>query len=256
MGATRGIWLVALGLLACRARTSPERLPITRAHSIRVPANDPSRSCSDVQDARVCWAAEPGEGLWVGERPLPGPNAADPRKYRCTGVGDQRECRLRADLAPPFRCREERCTQPLPRVPDDGEWECADLGGVVLCRGGGVPAGVARPSSDPGWRCGARRKSSTGERICLDLDPDYPGKRGESFRCHYDYEGAKLTRTCEPSRAPVIGTRCESKGACPADARCIGGICLPASFNPSCWGDLDCSGDERCVYGACAPRSP
>jgi hypothetical protein len=256
MGERRASWLIAFALLACRAPSSTEQLSITRTRAIRVPTSDPSRLCSDVQDARVCWSAERGEGVWVGERTLPGPSATDPRKYRCTGVGEQRECRLRSDLAPPFRCRDERGAQALPRVPDDAEWECADLGGAVLCRGGGMAAGVARPSSDPGWRCGPRRKATSGERICLDLDPDYPGARGVCFRCRYSYEGARLTRTCERSAEPVVGSRCESAGACPTDARCIGGICLPASFSPNCWGDLDCAGGEHCAYGTCARSSP
>lgn len=250
-----GIGLVAVGALACRARSSPEQLSITRTRSVRVPASDPSALCNDVQDARVCWSTQPGEGIWVAERTLPGPNATEPRKYRCTGVGEERECRLRSELAPPFRCRDDHCVQALPRVPDDSEWECADLGGVVLCHGGGTPAGVARPGRDPGWHCGNRSKSNRAERVCLDLDPDYPAARGQSFRCRYDSEGAKLTRSCDPSPGPGIGSRCASANACPTDARCVGGICLPTAFSPNCWADLDCAAEERCAYGACV-RGP
>jgi hypothetical protein len=247
--------LIALSLVSCRARSESEELIVMRTRSVSVPANDPSELCNDVRDARVCWSAKAGEGVWVAERPLPAP-ASDPAKYRCTGLGHGRECRLRSELAPRFRCRGARCTQVLPRVPDDGEWECADLGGAVLCRGGAAPAGVARPSHDPGWRCGARRQSSAAERVCLDLDPDYPNARSKSFRCRYELEGAKLTRSCESSNEPLLGLRCRSQAECPVDASCISGICLPPSLTPNCWGALDCAADERCVYGSCTPRPP
>jgi len=240
-------------LSACRARPSAEELSVTRLRAISVPANDPSELCSDVVDARVCWSRKPGDGLWVGERHLPGPSASEPAKYRCTGSGQARQCRLRTDLAPAFRCKGVRCTQRLPRVPDDGDWECADLGGAVLCRGGAQPAGVTRPSLDPGWWCGARRRSTTGDRICLDLDPDYPPARGESFRCSYAIEGAKLTRLCESSTLPGLGSRCSQDSACPNDSRCVGGVCLPHAFSPNCWGDADCA-PERCAYGTCTSR--
>ncbi|MFZ5894066.1 MAG: hypothetical protein ACOY0T_23585 [Myxococcota bacterium] len=245
--------LLALCAAACRKQPSAEELAITRTRAVNVPANDPSGLCSDIADARVCWSAKRGEEVWVGERRLPGPGASDLGKYRCTGSGAARECRLRSDLAPAFRCRGSRCIQPQPRVPDDGEWECADLGGVVLCRGGAVPAGVARPSSDPGWRCGARNRSTLGERVCLDLDPDYPRGRSKSFTCGYEMDGAALTRVCEASELPVLGSRCQGANMCPADARCVGGICLPEAFSPNCWGDLDCA-PHRCVYGACIVR--
>jgi hypothetical protein len=174
--------------------------------------------------------------------------------YRCTGVGAARKCVPRAERAPAFRCRGSRCSQEQPRLPDDGEWECADLSGVVLCRGGGEPAAVVHVSVDPGWLCGSRRRARNGERICLDLDPDLPEKVGVRA-CHFEIDGARARRVCEHSEQTLLGDACSHSDLCPPGSECTGGICLPPHPSPNCWGDAEC-GLGQCRFGTCSAGAP
>ena len=63
----------------------------------------------------------------------------------------------RVALASPFVCSGETCTQRHVRLPDDGEWRCAERDGVVWCAGGEPAAGVVSVSTVRGYRCGERR---------------------------------------------------------------------------------------------------
>lgn len=245
---------VTLALLAtipsCRDDERGELIAVRKQTRLLAPATDELDAlCSDLGDQRVCWAAHCARGVCVHERPLPAISQGAPRAYRCTGDGDARECHLRSRRAPPFRCHAGRCYQEQPRLPDDGDWECVDLAGVALCRGGSKPAGLAATATDPGWFCGDRRGKAF-ERICLDLDPDLPESL-PSPRCRYELDGARLRRSCERADSPRIGARCSpAENRCPAGSACLQGVCLPPRPEPSCWGDFDC-GRGTCVYGTC-----
>ena len=154
----------------------------------------------------------------------------------CTGQGDARRCRAREEEASDFVCAGERCTQRHVRLPDDGEWRCAEREGVVWCAGGEPAAGVVRVASDRGYLCGERRVSAgvpardaRRERICVDPSPDYPGDARGAFSCRF-VEDRGISRECvkKPTRlAPVA-----RKGA------------------PDCWLDVDCQ-PGRCDRGHC-----
>ncbi|HEX6277766.1 MAG TPA: hypothetical protein VFZ53_32210 [Polyangiaceae bacterium] len=131
-------------------------------------------------------------------------------------------------LASPFVCTGETCTQRHVRLPDDGEWRCAEHDGVVWCAGGEPAAGVVPAGTARGYRCGARRGSPSGERVCVDVAPDYPPGGPSAFRCSFAQERG-VVRTCSRSpgtlRPPRLGAA------------------------PNCWIDEDCPG--RCERGTC-----
>lgn len=131
-----------------------------------------------------------------------------------------------------FDCRTGTCIQRHARLPDDGEWMCAELEGVVLCTGGDPAAGTVPGPPNPAFRCGRR---PNGERVCVDPTPDYPPGGRERYACRFDAEHG-VTRECRESTTPT-----------PALAA------LPRAA-PDCWLDRDCSG--HCERGFCtgAPR--
>ncbi len=139
---------------------------------------------------------------------------------------------LRAALAPRaasrFRESGGKFYQAHPRLPDTGEWRCAERERVVWCAGGEAAAGVVSGPPDPGYRCGARWGSAAGERVCIDEHPDYPG---ENYACAFEQERgiARVCRASEPWRGPTL-----AQGALPA-----------------CWLDRDCPAG-RCDRGTCA----
>ena len=134
----------------------------------------------------------------------------------------------RVALASPFVCSGETCTQRHVRLPDDGEWRCAERDGVVWCAGGEPAAGVVSSSSVRGYRCGERR-GTLRERVCVDATPDYPDGGARAFRCRFEQERG-IVRTC--TRAP--GTLRPPRPGSAAN----------------CWVDADCPG--RCDRGTCA----
>lgn len=160
-------------------------------------------------------------------RPAPKPPAATAREGALGPL-------LAPRAAGRFACEGGTCRQQQPRLPDTGEWRCADRGHVVWCAGGEPAAGVVKGPADPAYRCGTRWGNGQGERVCIDRHPDYPEGQPENLRCSFDQERG-LARVCqrgEPWRGPVL-----DPGALPA-----------------CWLDRDCP-SGACDRGACACQS-
>ena len=131
--------------------------------------------------------------------------------------------------ASPFVCAAEVCTQRHVRLPDDGEWRCAERDGVVWCAGGEPAAGVVPVSAERGYRCGERRGAKQRERVCVDSAPDYPDGGAASFRCRFEQEHG-------------VVRACTRQAGTPRP--------LPPGAVPNCWVDADCAG--RCERGTCA----
>jgi hypothetical protein len=161
--------------------------------------------------------------------------------------------------APAFACDGGRCVQRAPRMPDDGEWACADSGGPVVCVGGERAAGVAAAPPDPAWRCGARAGANAdglGRRICVDLAPDFPDGRMAGWRCSTLHDGP-LRRVCD--RDPAVHTladACDDRRPCLDGAWCAEGRCRPERRQPDCWLDRDCGTGLRCRFGSCLGGRP
>lgn len=169
--------------------------------------------------------------------------------YRCQGGGEARKCVDRARGAKPFACDGDRCTQAHPRRPDDGEWECVDLDGIVVCRGGSPPAGVVAGAPDPGWVCGTR--AGTKDRICVDMAPDLPRGEARGFACSFVHDRGGARTCTKQEGAPRIGGACGASAACPRGAMCSEGMCLPRAPKPDCWVDPDCGAGRVCAFGTC-----
>jgi hypothetical protein len=133
-----------------------------------------------------------------------------------------------------FVCHAGQCSQRHVRLPDDGEWRCAELDGVVLCAGGEPAAGVVPASATGGYRCGERRGASR-ERVCVDESPDTPPGRRGAYRCRFESDQG-VTRVCVPRDQPNAAV-----AALPRRA-------------PECWLDADCPG--RCERGFCVGTEP
>jgi hypothetical protein len=202
--------------------------------------------CADVETLRVCWDAA---GPRVVPRPAPAATPDRAMGWRCTGR-DPRVCVDRAASAPPFTCDGNRCQQLHPRMPDDGEWQCADSAGATVCMGGDRAAGVAPALADPAWFCGPRRGGDAGTRVCVDLSPDFPDGHAGGWRCRTLHDGP-ARRVCE--RAPdahTIAQACDARRPCVDGSRCAGGWCVPERPAPACWIESDCGGG-RCRFGSC-----
>jgi hypothetical protein len=137
--------------------------------------------------------------------------------------------REKAVQASPFVCAGPVCTQRHVRLPDDGEWRCAERDGIVWCAGGEPAAGVAMDDKPRGYRCGERRGKTPRERVCVDVAPDYPDGGARAFRCRFEQEHG-VVRSC---------TRAEGTPRPP-----------PSGAAPNCWIDADCEGG--CDRGTCA----
>ena len=133
-----------------------------------------------------------------------------------------------------FVCQDGVCRQQHPRLPDTGEWRCADRGHVVWCAGGEPAAGVVKGPADPSYRCGARWGNGSSERVCIDRHPDYPEHRSEALLCSFDQErgSARVCRLGETWRGPALS---------------VGAL-------PGCWLDRDCP-SGACDRGACTCQS-
>jgi len=235
----------ALSLGACQG----EHVTVQPAQVHVAAAHDRGERCLDVADTRVCWGGPCGEvGCIV---PRPGDTAlVPPSGFRCAGQGRARTCQARAAQAGPFVCAGTRCVQEHPRVPDNGEWDCVDIAGVVYCRKVVAAAGVLAGPLEPGFACGTRRGEGHGELICVDFAPD-PAPLRVPYACSIGYSRGVAERVCAPSSARRVGAACDGDSACPAGTRCVGGRCLPGYPRPACWLDGDCDGAQKCHFGSC-----
>ncbi len=130
-----------------------------------------------------------------------------------------------------FSCDSDRCLQLHPRLPDSGEWRCAERGQVVWCAGGEPAAGVVSGPPDPGYRCGRRWGQARQERVCVDRSPDYPSQRRGEHSCRFKQERG-IARECVLGAAEV-------------------GKPLPEHALPACWLNQDCP-SQRCERGTCS----
>ncbi len=237
-----------------------EEVPVAPVEA--APAAADRGLCADVADSRVCWLG-PGESadggapganggaICVDKRPLP-PGPAPTAGWRCYGHGKERTCVDRGLGGGPFACERNRCIQRYPRMPDDGEWECIDMAGAVMCRRGVPPAGVVTGPPDVGWLCGERVTDEGKERVCVDFSPDLPEGKTRGWRCRYDHK-RRERRVCRQSeRAPALGSACEAGSPCPESLVCAAGRCVPRSpAKISCWFDKECNPGQKCHLSSC-----
>lgn len=229
-------------LVACSRDEARPRFELgVRRMAVPAPA-DVGTACSDVADTRVCWGPGPTDVRRV-ER---AGRAQSERGWRCAGQGKDQRCEDRRFASDAFTCNDARCTQRHPRMPDDGEWECADLDGVVVCRGWAQAAGVVKAPPDLGWHCGARAGTEH-ERVCVDLAPDRPPH--EPWNCSFQHESEGAPRLCQRGGAGPLGRECA--GGCPFGSVCAADRCLPLEPAPGCWIDKDCGAGKKCAHGSC-----
>jgi hypothetical protein len=132
-----------------------------------------------------------------------------------------------------FSCDGGRCMQRHVRLPDDGEWRCAERDGVAWCAGGEPAAGVVRAPAERGFVCGVRR-GPTAERVCVDESPDVPGDEPGRYRCRFLQERG-TQRECVEEAVQVRAV--VARGA------------------PDCWLDADCA-PGACDRGRCTQGTP
>jgi hypothetical protein len=245
-GCERGVCLVARPLPdGAFARSAARSTPEQRAFARSAARSTPEQRASAPSAA---WST------------LEPPGAAG--DWRCSGQRDQRRCVRRAGSAGRFVCHAETCTQHHPRAPDDGAWECADIAGVVFCRGGEPAAGVVAGPVDPAFFCGPLRGAADDKmRVCVDLTADRPPGAIDGWACRFEYAHGEALRVCTRSDAPVVGGRCDvatedaARASCPRGAECVRGRCLPARPPaPECWLDSDCGAGRACQFAACISR--
>ncbi|MET0389627.1 MAG: hypothetical protein ABW321_26880 [Polyangiales bacterium] len=238
--------LLLLGALACApappAPSTDTRLPAP------APADLSPGPCADLAEVRVCWQ---GDTPQVVPRTTPGAPAAV-SGWRCGGQGGSRVCEERARNGSPFTCGTQRCLQTQPRMPDDGEWDCVEISGVVYCHSRGPAAGMRDGPLDLGWICGSRSGTAAleGERICVDLDADRPSD-ARFQRCRYEPHFGAPQRSCTAASEPRAGSFCSSSDTCPRGTTCQREHCLPPAPRPSCWLDADCGEHAACLFGSC-----
>lgn len=253
--------MISLSVLLCACHPEQQRAKTDVRTEWPAPVNDSPGRCEDVGELRVCWD---GPRVTVGARVVPGVVLSQ-LGFRCTGAGAKRVCVDRALGAEEFRCEGARCAQRHPRLPDAGEWECADIAGAVFCRGGEPPAGAPPAAADPGFVCGAREKNgvASAERLCVDWSPDFPDGKAQGHRCRFEEQHAAV-RVCEqdPS-AHSVGDACDHDHPCIGGLSCVvsaraalGARCVPPRPVPTCSVDQDCGDRRVCRFGTCTSESP
>jgi hypothetical protein len=236
--------------LACSSRG--DVVVVERPAPWPAPGDDRGELCADVADLRVCWGREPR----VITRPVPAVAAASPLGWRCSGAGSGRTCVDRLRDAGPFTCSQGVCTQRHPRLPDHGEWTCAEQAGAAVCLGKEAAAGVPPAPPSPGWLCGPRRAPRgplPGERVCVDLAPDVPDGAPLGWDCRYRHEPAPARLCQRQDGLHALGDACDGARPCVDGGVCAGGRCVPPRPAPTCWLDTDC-GRGACRFGTCAPE--
>jgi hypothetical protein len=239
--------VAALVALASCSKATP--VVVDEATWVSAPAaEDGAANCADVHGARACWREN---GVVRVARTVP--SALD--AWRCKGEGESRACRRRRGEAGAFVCKDGRCEQDHPRMPDDGEWECFERAGAVVCQAGVPAAGVVSGRRDDAWLCGALRDGAAPARICVDLAPDRPAD--PSFdTCNLQRKDGSLRRVCTAQGEPAVGRACGGAAACPRGATCEQGVCLPARApRGECWLDTDCGPGGACAFATCV-RGP
>src|SRR5262245_38805296 len=121
----------ALGLFVCACAPEPvlETIEIGAVHEV-ANADPAGERCYDIAARRVCYGEAPH--VVPSMREAPPPDAM----WRC----EDHRCALVSRR--PFSCDDGACRQRYPRVPDDADWECADVDGLVVCRDRAAPAGM------------------------------------------------------------------------------------------------------------------
>lgn len=233
-------------VLACQPveRAGPDQASVEERSSYGIPTPAPADvagECVELAELRVCF----GDAPKLVPRPLP--ESTDQKRFRCVGRSDARLCFDRRTRSDAFVCENGRCRQRHPRLPDNGEWECGDIAGVVACRGHAQAAGTVAGPADPGWICASRAKNP-GQRVCLDFSPDLPHLPGP-WTCHFEHAPGAAGRVCLRRTSAKVGQDCQAS-ACPAGTRCLDGKCLPPRLATGCWGDQDCEAG-RCVLTRC-----
>jgi hypothetical protein len=176
------------------------------------------------------------------------PKQGSPPERGVTSAPDE----LRAALAPRpagrFSLQGGKLRQEHPRLPDTGEWRCAERARVVWCAGGEAAAGVVPGPPDPGFRCGPRwgQRDGERERVCIDEHPDYPGN--DTYQCSFEQERG-IARVCraEPS-APATALAPYAVAACWLDRDCPAGRCDRGAC--ACVTQADCQ-SGHCQRGMC-----
>jgi hypothetical protein len=241
-------WLLCL-LVACRAERQ------IAVYADRGPApglRDRGDLCVDIGRRRVCWVH--GQPVQV-PRPVPA-GLEPPGGLRCGGMGQTRRCEARARNAGAFRCdASARCVQTSPRMPDDGEWDCVEMSGIVHCHRRAAAAGVADGPLDLGWLCGPRLGADPRDRVCVDLDADRPSQ-DRAWQCRFEPFQGQSQRVCVPAREPALASTCQDSRGCPAAMRCSDRSCLPELPRPGCWYDRDCGAGAKCRWGSCRNEPP
>jgi hypothetical protein len=200
--------------------------------------------CYDVGETRACWKSN-GEVVQVA-RPTPTRTDA----WRCVGSHGERKCRRRLGSSGKFVCDAGLCVQSHLRLPNDGEWECFERYGAVICQGGTPAAGVVSTRDDEAWICGSPRAAPNSPRICIDLSPDRPVD--PAMQCTIQERATGATQHCRNKSEPALGRACTAASDCPQGAACAGGACVPKALpTGECWHDSDCASGSSCVFATC-----
>lgn len=149
-------------------------------------------------------------------------------------------------------CTDAGCEQREPPLPSDGEWECRDEHGALVCRGGGAAAGIVEGPRDVGFEC-ARLPDD--REVCVALDVPLPEGARAGFSCSITHEHGPIRRCVRDPAAPALARDCRDE-PCPAPLVCVDlgpeARCLPPPRSvTACWIDGDC-GAGRCALGRCA----
>jgi hypothetical protein len=200
----------------------------------------------------TAWLAAAAAFASVGCQPSA--DAQERARSRPTSTSDARFREALATRATsPFVCRGSECRQEHPRLPDTGEWVCAERDGIVWCAGGEPAAGVVSGPVDDHFRCASRWGAKSDERICIDERPQYPTGERAGYACRFEQETA-LVRVCRPAQvddgAFAVG---RAIPACWYDKDCPSGACDRGACG--CGKDADCL-HGRCSAGLCVTRAP